>query len=226
MLRALEYEPSVYHMNEGHAALLTIPVLEQELHGAGLQTATERYLEAVRRRCVFTTHTPVPAGHDRFSGEQAYRILGAERAGLLERFGCFHDGLLAGRRESGRWGGIALTVSAGVVVTVAAGVSSYRTVHGLRDGAPASDLAGQRAARVGNQETQAGEIPEQLFRHHELDEAGDVVGPAAFADEHDLAGVGIGHQRDNGIEFRIDPRDRGEMGVEHLDGTDRLGRDH
>ncbi len=94
MLRALEYEPSVYHMNEGHAALLTIPVLEQELHGAGLQTATERNLEAVRRRCVFTTHTPVPAGHDRFSGEQAYRILGAERAGLLERFGCFHDGLL------------------------------------------------------------------------------------------------------------------------------------
>ncbi|HSY01904.1 MAG TPA: alpha-glucan family phosphorylase [Acidobacteriaceae bacterium] len=94
MLRALEYEPSVYHMNEGHAALLTIPVLEQELHGAGLQTATERNIEAVRRRCVFTTHTPVPAGHDRFSGEQAYRILGAERAGLLERFGCFHDGLL------------------------------------------------------------------------------------------------------------------------------------
>ncbi len=94
LLRALEYDPSVYHMNEGHAALLTIPVLEQELHGAGLQTATERNIEAVRRRCVFTTHTPVPAGHDRFSGEQAYRILGAERAGLLERFGCFHDGLL------------------------------------------------------------------------------------------------------------------------------------
>jgi starch phosphorylase len=94
LLRALEYEPTVYHMNEGHAALLTVPVLEQELHGAGLQTATERDLEAVRRRCVFTTHTPVPAGHDRFSGEQAYRILGTERAGMLERFGCFHDGLL------------------------------------------------------------------------------------------------------------------------------------
>ena len=94
MLRALGFEPAVYHMNEGHAALLTVPVLEQELRGAGLQTATERNLEAVRRKCVFTTHTPVPAGHDRFSGEQAYRILGAERAGMLERFGCFHDGLL------------------------------------------------------------------------------------------------------------------------------------
>ncbi len=94
MLRALEYEPTVYHMNEGHAALLTVPVLEQELRGAGLQTATEKNVEAVRRQCVFTTHTPVPAGHDRFSSEQAYRILGPERAGMLERFGCFHDGLL------------------------------------------------------------------------------------------------------------------------------------
>jgi glycogen phosphorylase len=94
MLWALEYEPTVYHMNEGHAALLTVPVLEQELRGAGLQAATEKNVEAVRRKCVFTTHTPVPAGHDRFSSEQAYRILGGERAGMLERFGCFHDGLL------------------------------------------------------------------------------------------------------------------------------------
>ena len=94
LLHALGCRPEVCHMNEGHAALLTIPVLEHELHGASLQTATERNIEAVRRRCVFTTHTPVPAGHDRFSGEQAYRILGAERAGMLERFGCFHDGLL------------------------------------------------------------------------------------------------------------------------------------
>ena len=94
MLRALDYEPVVYHMNEGHAALLTLPVLEQELRGAGLHTATEESIQAVRRKCVFTTHTPVPAGHDRFSGEQAYRILGNERASLLERFGCFHDGLL------------------------------------------------------------------------------------------------------------------------------------
>ncbi|MGC2215151.1 MAG: alpha-glucan family phosphorylase, partial [Silvibacterium sp.] len=48
----------------------------------------------VRQRCVFTTHTPVPAGHDRFSAEQAYRILGHDRTRLLERVGAFHDGLL------------------------------------------------------------------------------------------------------------------------------------
>jgi starch phosphorylase len=94
ILDALDYHPKVYHMNEGHAALLTIALLEQQLHGAPLGRATEEDLDAVRELCVFTTHTPVPAGHDRFSAEQANRILGMERAPLLERVGAFHDGLL------------------------------------------------------------------------------------------------------------------------------------
>ena len=45
-------------------------------------------------KCVFTTHTPVPAGHDRFSTEQAIRILGGERTARLETLGCFDDGML------------------------------------------------------------------------------------------------------------------------------------
>ncbi|ACO31636.1 MULTISPECIES: alpha-glucan family phosphorylase [Acidobacterium] len=94
MLAALGYDPAVYHMNEGHAALLTVAVLEQHLEGRTLATATERDFAAVRERCVFTTHTPVPAGHDRFSMEQAHRILGEECATLLERAGACHDGLL------------------------------------------------------------------------------------------------------------------------------------
>jgi starch phosphorylase len=94
ILAALDYRPMVYHMNEGHAALLTMALLEQQLHGRSLESATEEDLEAVRQLCVFTTHTPVPAGHDRFSAEQASRILGSERAPLLERVGAFHDGLL------------------------------------------------------------------------------------------------------------------------------------
>lgn len=94
ILNALEIAPAVYHMNEGHAALLTLPLLENQLNGRGLADATERDVDAVRQRCVFTTHTPVPAGHDRFSGEQAIRILGPDRAGVLERLGCYHDGLL------------------------------------------------------------------------------------------------------------------------------------
>lgn len=94
LLDALGYVPVVYHMNEGHAALLTVALLEQERHGANVDHASDEDIESVRQRCVFTTHTPVPAGHDRFSPEQAYRILGEDRAHLLERVGAFHDGLL------------------------------------------------------------------------------------------------------------------------------------
>ncbi len=94
IVKALEIAPDVYHMNEGHAALLTLPLLERQLDGRPLSEATEQDVEAVRRLCVFTTHTPVPAGHDRFSKEQAMRILGAEKANVLERLGCYHDGLL------------------------------------------------------------------------------------------------------------------------------------
>lgn len=94
ILDALGYVPVVYHMNEGHAALLTVALLEQERHGANVDHASDEDIESVRQRCVFTTHTPVPAGHDRFSPEQAYRILGQDRAHLLERVGAFHDGLL------------------------------------------------------------------------------------------------------------------------------------
>lgn len=94
ILAALGYEPVVYHMNEGHAALLTVAALERRLEGRSLDTATEEDFATVRERCVFTTHTPVPAGHDRFSREQAERILGVERTNLIYRVGGFHDGLL------------------------------------------------------------------------------------------------------------------------------------
>jgi starch phosphorylase len=94
ILDALSYVPAVYHMNEGHAALLTVALLEQERHGGNVDSASDEDIESVRQRCVFTTHTPVPAGHDRFAPEQAYRILGDERTRLLERVGAFHDGLL------------------------------------------------------------------------------------------------------------------------------------
>ena len=94
MADALGLHVNVYHMNEGHAALLTLALLERVLGGGAMGPATENDLEQVRRKCVFTTHTPVPAGHDRFSTEQSIRILGADRTARLERQGCFRDGLL------------------------------------------------------------------------------------------------------------------------------------
>jgi starch phosphorylase len=94
MAHALGYRINVYHMNEGHAALLTLALLERQLGGGPLGAATEADIEQVRKKCVFTTHTPVPAGHDRFSIEQSIRILGGDRTARLEKQNCFHDGLL------------------------------------------------------------------------------------------------------------------------------------
>jgi len=94
MAHALGYLVNVYHMNEGHAALLTLALLESQLGGGPLSAATEDDIEQVRKLCVFTTHTPVPAGHDRFSSEQASRILGSDRNERLEQMGCFRDGML------------------------------------------------------------------------------------------------------------------------------------
>jgi starch phosphorylase len=94
MANALGHRVNVYHMNEGHAALLTLALLESQLGGGPLGAATSSDIEQVRQRCVFTTHTPVPAGHDRFSTEQTIRILGGDRTARLERLGCFRDGML------------------------------------------------------------------------------------------------------------------------------------
>jgi starch phosphorylase len=94
MVHALGHRVNVYHMNEGHAALLTLALLESQLGGGPLNKVTEFDVAAVRQKCVFTTHTPVPAGHDRFSMEQAIRMLGGERAARLESLGCCHENML------------------------------------------------------------------------------------------------------------------------------------
>jgi glycogen phosphorylase len=94
LLEALEYTVGVYHMNEGHAALLTVALMQQRLRGNLTREITARDFDALRHQCVFTTHTPVPAGHDRFTMDQTYRILGPETATLLECMGGCREGVL------------------------------------------------------------------------------------------------------------------------------------
>jgi glycogen phosphorylase len=77
-----------YHLNEGHSALLTLALLEQRLGNSRLGAATEDDIQAVRHRCVFTTHTPVPAGHDQFPRQLVDQVIGPERAAVLEVTGC------------------------------------------------------------------------------------------------------------------------------------------
>jgi glycogen phosphorylase len=77
-----------YHMNEGHSALLALSLLEAQRRGGEGPVPMESELEAVRRHCVFTTHTPVPAGHDQFPWELVKQVLGPGRADLLKATGC------------------------------------------------------------------------------------------------------------------------------------------
>ena len=94
MLRALGCTGLTrYHMNEGHAALLGLELLDESARRAGRSTFTHDDVESVRRQCVFTTHTPVASGHDQFPLDLATRVLGrAEVTGMHEVF-CF-DGTL------------------------------------------------------------------------------------------------------------------------------------
>jgi glycogen phosphorylase len=75
ILNALGYtELSRYHMNEGHAALLTLELLGEEAQKEGRASIRGEDILKVRNKCVFTTHTPVPAGHDRFPMEFLTRV--------------------------------------------------------------------------------------------------------------------------------------------------------
>ncbi len=63
LLRKLGVQPSVFHMNEGHAAFLAVELIREKL--VARQTFADA-LAATKAQCIFTTHTPVEAGHDRF----------------------------------------------------------------------------------------------------------------------------------------------------------------
>jgi starch phosphorylase len=64
LMRTLGVKPSLFHMNEGHAAFLTLELIREKMAaGAALQAA----MTQTKAECLFTTHTPVEAGHDRFT---------------------------------------------------------------------------------------------------------------------------------------------------------------
>ena len=66
LMRALDIQPSVFHMNEGHAAFLTLELMREKMAtGHTLEDASK----ATTKECIFTTHTPVEAGHDRFTSD-------------------------------------------------------------------------------------------------------------------------------------------------------------
>ena len=77
MLQALGHDVlETYHMNEGHSALLTLELMRKAAFDGGREKLSEEDISLVRERCVFTTHTPVAAGHDRFPVDLVRSVLG------------------------------------------------------------------------------------------------------------------------------------------------------
>jgi len=87
LLEAIDALPmDRFHLNEGHAALVSLALIGRMLESPTAASFAEA-LERTRNLCVFTTHTPVPAGHDRFSLELAGSVLGDRTMFLLEQVG-------------------------------------------------------------------------------------------------------------------------------------------
>jgi len=73
-----------YHMNEGHSALLSLGLLERRLEQSFAGRLKQLDIDGVRNMCIFTTHTPVPAGHDQFPRSLVSQVLGRAELGLLD----------------------------------------------------------------------------------------------------------------------------------------------
>ncbi len=94
ILRALGYNAiERFHMNEGHASLLACELISERVIEGGQDKPTEDDIEAVRRQCVFTTHTPVPAGHDQFPLDLVKHVLHGRAVDLLDQLSCIDGGL-------------------------------------------------------------------------------------------------------------------------------------
>jgi starch phosphorylase len=72
LLRKLALEPTVYHLNEGHCAFAAFELMRER---RDLGASFDEALAWVRARTLFTTHTPVPAGHDRFAPDLVQMML-------------------------------------------------------------------------------------------------------------------------------------------------------
>lgn len=121
VLRALGYDPAVWHLNEGHAAFVVLQRI-RELLEQGYSFADAH--EEVRRTTVFTTHTPVPAGHDAFP----FHMVETHLAGCWGGLGAHREDFLAlGRYDNGS--GTLFNMTA-LAMRSASGVNAVSQLHG------------------------------------------------------------------------------------------------
>jgi glycogen phosphorylase len=122
-LTALGIKPAVYHMNEGHAAFCTLEIAREQMQATGKSFYDVE--QSVRDACVFTTHTPVPAGHDVFSPD----LIDSYFAHYWTQLGLSREQFLAlgARRLGDPWEPFGMTVLALRLSRAANGVSE---LHG------------------------------------------------------------------------------------------------
>ncbi|MDY6865530.1 MAG: alpha-glucan family phosphorylase [Halobacteriota archaeon] len=92
MLKAMGHDIKCYHMNEGHSALVPLELIKrmrEENNGCTIG----QIIDLVRGMCIFTTHTPVPAGHDKFNSSLVKELLGSYLDGFDMNRIC-HDDVL------------------------------------------------------------------------------------------------------------------------------------
>jgi starch phosphorylase len=92
-LKAMGITPSVLHLNEGHSGFAVFEAIRDRMVVEGLDFTTAASL--IPREVIFTTHTPVPAGHDRFSADLMEEHLGP----LREQLGISHENMMGFGRE-------------------------------------------------------------------------------------------------------------------------------
>jgi starch phosphorylase len=86
MMRALGYDGlETYHMNEGHSSFLTLELMGQLARRAGRTEPSTDDVNQVKNHCVFTTHTPVSAGHDRFPKDAVKQVLSPDLFQILDK---------------------------------------------------------------------------------------------------------------------------------------------
>jgi len=121
-LKALGSSPSVWHLNEGHAAFVVLQRI-RDLIETGM--SFDQALEDVRRTTIFTTHTPVPAGHDAFP----FNLVETHLAGCWGTLGAYRDRFLQlGAYDNGA--GMQFNMTA-LALRTANGVNAVSQLHGV-----------------------------------------------------------------------------------------------
>ena len=121
-LKALGSTPAVWHLNEGHAAFVVLQRIRDHIE-SGL--SFDQALEEVRRTTVFTTHTPVPAGHDAFP----FSLVETHLAGCWGTLGEYRDRFMQlGAYDNGSGPQFNMTALA---LRAAKGVNAVSQLHGV-----------------------------------------------------------------------------------------------